>query len=154
MWRDNVKTAFYGMQLVLPHFKERGTGQIVNVSSGLGRMPTLPFRSAYSAAKHALNALSACLRMELKPKFPGIVVSVVMPGPVATDFGSSALGGGPDSRSLPNVQSAEDAAAVIAEVIETPRAEAYTAPQMQAEVEAYYHDVPKAEDAMAARFRR
>jgi len=154
MWRDNVKSAFYGMQVVLPYFKARGAGQIVNVSSGLGRMPTVPFRSAYSAAKHALNALSACLRMELAGSHPGLTVSVVMPGPVATDFGASALGGGPDSRSLPNVQSAEDAAAVIADVIERPRPEAYTAPQMQQQVEAYYQDVAKAEQAAAARFRR
>ena len=45
----NVKSALYGMQAVLPHFKERGEGHIVNVSSMLGRIPFAPIRSAYSA---------------------------------------------------------------------------------------------------------
>ena len=71
----NVKAALYGMQAVLPHFKARGTGQLVNVSSALARLPTVPLRSAYTAAKHALNALSACLRLELQASHPGIHVS-------------------------------------------------------------------------------
>jgi short-subunit dehydrogenase len=154
MWRDNVKSALYGMQAVLPHFQSRNAGLIVNVSSGLARMPTVPFRSAYSAAKHALNALSACLRMELKGTHPGIMVTVVMPGLVATDFGKNALGGGPDSRVLPGAQRVEDAAKVILDVIEHPRAEVYTQPAMQAEVERYYRDVAAYEAEAAARFRR
>jgi NADP-dependent 3-hydroxy acid dehydrogenase YdfG len=36
----NVKSALYGMQAVLPHFRERGTGHIINVSSMLGRGPS------------------------------------------------------------------------------------------------------------------
>jgi NADP-dependent 3-hydroxy acid dehydrogenase YdfG len=147
MWRDNVKSALYGMQAVLPHFKSRNAGQIVNVSSGLGRMPTVPMRSAYSAAKHALNALSACLRLELRQTHPGIMVSVVMPGIVATEFGVNALGGGPDSRALPGAQSVEEATQVLLDVIEHPRPEAYTRPVMQAEVERYYRDVAAFEAA-------
>jgi short-subunit dehydrogenase len=154
MWRDNVKSALYGMQVVLPHFKERNAGQIVNISSGLGRLPLVPFRSAYSAAKHALNALSACLRIELKQSHPGITVSVVMPGVVATEFGVNALGGGPDSRSLPNAQGVEDATKVIVDVIENPRAEAYTQPASQAQVERYYRDVAAFEAEAMAHLRR
>lgn len=154
MMRDNVKSALYGMQVVLPHFKARNAGQILNVSSGLARLPLAPFRSAYSAAKHALNGLTACLRLELKQSHPGIMVSVVMPGVVATEFGSNALGGGPDSRTLPGAQSVEDATKVILDVIENPRPEAYTQPQMKAEVERYYHDVAAFEEELSARFRR
>ena len=55
----NVKSALYGMQEVLPHFKERGTGHIINVSSMLGRIPFAMVRSAYCGAKHFLNALTA-----------------------------------------------------------------------------------------------
>lgn len=154
MIRDNVKSVLYGMQAVLPHFKSRNAGQIVNISSGLGRVPMASFRSAYSAAKHAVNALSACLRMELKQTHPGIMVSVVMPGVVATEFGINALGGGPDSRALPGAQSVEDATKVIVDVIERPQAEAYTNPTMQAEVERYYHDVAAFEAEASTRFRR
>ncbi|KFE64663.1 SDR family NAD(P)-dependent oxidoreductase [Hyalangium minutum] len=154
MMRDNVKSALYGMQVVLPHFKARNAGQILNVSSGLARLPLAPFRSAYSAAKHALNGLTACLRLELKQSHPGIMVSVVMPGVVATEFGSNALGGGPDSRTLPGAQSVEDATKVILDVIENPQPEAYTQPQMKADVERYYHDVAAFEAELSARFRR
>lgn len=154
MWTDNVKSALYGMQVVLPHFQARNGGQIINVSSGLGRMPTVPFRSAYSAAKHALNALTAALRMELAATHPGIAVSVVMPGPVATDFGNNALGGGVDSRKLPGAQTAEEVAQVLLQTIEDRRLDVYTAPQMQQEVERYYRDPIAAEREAAARFKR
>ncbi|NMO15166.1 SDR family NAD(P)-dependent oxidoreductase [Pyxidicoccus fallax] len=154
MWRDNVKSALYGMQVVLPHFQSRNAGQVVNISSGLARLPLAPFRSAYSAAKHALNGLSACLRMELRQSHPGIMVTVVMPGVVATEFGTNALGGGPDSRVLPGAQSVEDATKVIVDVIEHPRPEVYTQPAMHADVERYYHDVDAYEREAAARFRR
>src|SRR5438552_1175232 len=33
----NLKSAFYGMQVIVPHFKQRGTGHLINVSSFLGR---------------------------------------------------------------------------------------------------------------------
>jgi NAD(P)-dependent dehydrogenase (short-subunit alcohol dehydrogenase family) len=134
----NVKSALYGMQAVLPHFRERGRGQIINISSMLGRIPFAPFRSAYSAAKHALNGLSACLRMELQASHPGIIVSVVHPGVVSTEFGVRALHGGVDSRQIPNSQSVDEVAAVIAGVIEDPRADVYTQPQGRQIVAAYF----------------
>lgn len=147
MWRDNVNSALYGMQAVLPHFQARDAGQILNVSSALGRLPVVPHRSAYSAAKHALNALSACLRLELRETHPGISVTVVMPGVVATEFGSNALGGGPDSRVIPGAQSVEEAADVILDAIVHPRPEVYTRAHTQEEVERYYHDVAAFERA-------
>lgn len=124
----NVKTALYGMQAVLPHFKERGRGHIVNVSSMLGRMPLVTFRSAYNGAKHFLNALTANVRDELAASHPGIAVSLVSPGVVRTDFGLNAVHGGPDSKTLPNSQSAEEAADVIAGVIASRAPDVYTRP--------------------------
>jgi short-subunit dehydrogenase len=126
MVRVNVKSALYGTQEILPHFKERGTGHVINVSSMLGRMPLAVFRSAYNGAKHFLNALTANFRAELAKDWPGIHVSLVSPGVVRTDFGTNALHGGPDSRSLPFSQSAAEVAAVIAAVIESPRPDVYT----------------------------
>jgi short-subunit dehydrogenase len=146
MMSVNLKSALYGMQAVLPHFKERGTGQIVNVSSMLGRIPLAPFRSAYSAAKHALNALTGSLRGELRAEYPGIVVTTVSPGVVATEFGVRALGGGMDSRTFPGAQSAAEVAAVILDAIRTPRADVYTRPQGKDQVVAYF----AAEDMAAA----
>jgi NADP-dependent 3-hydroxy acid dehydrogenase YdfG len=129
MIRDNVKSALYGMQAVLPHFQSRGHGHIVNVSSMLARTPFATFRSAYSAAKHALNALTENLRTDLAKDFPDLRVACIMPGAVATDFGLNALGGGVDSRSLPGAQSPEAVALVIADAIEERRSgDVYTRP--------------------------
>jgi NAD(P)-dependent dehydrogenase (short-subunit alcohol dehydrogenase family) len=151
MMRVNVKSALYGMQAVLPHFKERRRGHIINVSSVLGRVPHAPMRSAYTAAKHALNALTANLRMELRAEYPEIHVTTLSPGVVATDFGLNALGGGPDSRSFPNPQSPEDVAEVIAEVIRAPRADVYSRPEYQQRVVAYFaaEDMGEVETPMA-----
>lgn len=134
----NVKSALYGIQAVLPHFRQRRQGHVINVSSMLGRVPFAVVRSAYSAAKHALNSLTANLRMELRPEFPDIHVTCVLPGVVATDFGKAALHGGPDSRALPGAQPVAEVAAVIADAIETPRADVYTRPEFRSVVAGYY----------------
>ena len=51
----NVLSAILGMQTIVPHFQARGEGHLINVSSFLGRVPLATFRSAYNAAKAALN---------------------------------------------------------------------------------------------------
>jgi NADP-dependent 3-hydroxy acid dehydrogenase YdfG len=126
MMRVNVKSALYGMQEVLPQFRAQRRGHIVNVSSLLGRMPMATARSAYSGAKHFLNALTAMMRAEVQETHPGIEFSLVSPGVVQTEFGLSARHGGADSRSLPYSQTAEEVAAVIADVIESRRKDVYT----------------------------
>ena len=126
MIRVNVKSALYGMQAALPHFTARGRGHLINVSSVLGRMPMAHFRSAYNGAKHFLNALTANVREELAASHPGIAVSLVSPGVVRTEFGVNAVHGGPDSRTLPNSQSAEEVAEVIAGVITSRAPDVYT----------------------------
>ena len=141
MMRVNVKSALYGMQEVLPHFKERGEGHVINVSSMLGRVPYTTFRSAYNGAKHFLNALTANFRAEVQEKHPGIQVSLVSPGVVWTDFGRNARHGGPDSRQLPQGQEAAEVAAVIAGVIASRRPDVYTRPGSHDRVVAYYHGV-------------
>src|SRR5215218_7235519 len=122
----NVKSALYGMQEVLPHFKERGEGHVINVSSMLGRIPYAMIRSAYCGAKHFLNALTATIREEVQGTHPGIQFSLVSPGVVRTEFGNNALHGGPDSRSFPRSQSAEEVALVMADMIDTRVPDVYT----------------------------
>jgi NADP-dependent 3-hydroxy acid dehydrogenase YdfG len=148
----NVKSALYGMQAVLPHFQGRGRGHIINLSSMLGRVPYVAARSAYCAAKHALNALTANLRMELRQHWPDIHVSTVSPGVVATEFGVHALGGGFDSRQMPNAQPVEEVAQVIADLIEHPQADVYTRPGMRDWVVSYFaaEDMGAAEAQMPA----
>ncbi len=138
MMRVNVKSALYGMQAVLPHFKERQRGHIINVSSLLGRVPMAMFRSAYNASKHALNALTANLRMELAREFPEIHVSTFSPGVVATDFGKSALHGGPDSRALPYAQPVEEVATGLVALLQSPRADVYSRESYKQQIVDYY----------------
>ncbi len=137
----NVKSALYGMLEVLPHFKGRNAGHIINVSSLLGRIPFAAIRSAYCGAKHFLNALTATFREEVQQTHPGIQVSLVSPGVVRTDFGLNALHGGPDSRRFPDAQSPEDVAVVIADVIESRKPDVYTRAGAHARVENFYATV-------------
>jgi NADP-dependent 3-hydroxy acid dehydrogenase YdfG len=136
--RINVKSAMYGMQEVLPHFKARGDGHVINISSMLGRIPFATLRSAYCGAKHFLNALTATFRDEVQQTHPGIQFSLVSPPVVRTDFGLNARHGGPDSRSFPESQSAEAVAAVIAHVIATRQPDVYTMPGAQQRIATYY----------------
>ena len=137
MIRDNTRSALQGMQVVLPHFKARKQGVLVNVSSMLSRIPDAVARAAYSAAKAALNSLTESLRFELAKDYPGIRVVLVLPGVVATDFGSSALGGGVDSRAIPGAQSVEEAARAIADGLFTGPVDVYTRPGGLARVIGY-----------------
>lgn len=139
--RINIKTALYGMQEVLPHFTSRGDGHIINVSSMLGRIPMAIIRSAYNGAKHFLNALTANFRTEFAQSHPGITFSLVSPGVVRTEFGNNARHGGPDSRDLPDSQSAEEVAEIIAGVIESRRPDVYTRSGAHDRVVAYYDGI-------------
>jgi NADP-dependent 3-hydroxy acid dehydrogenase YdfG len=134
----NVKSALYGMQEVLPHFKSRNEGHVINISSMLGRMPFAVIRSAYCGAKHFLNALTITFRTEVQATHPGIQFSIVSPGVVRTDFGLNAIHGGPDSRSLPDSQSAGEVANVIAEVVALRTPDVYTRRGAQERVVSYY----------------
>ncbi len=68
---------------LMPVFRQQGYGRIVQISSVLGFV-CLAYRGAYNATKHALEALSDTLRLELRGS--GIYVSLVEPGPIASRF--------------------------------------------------------------------
>ncbi|MGH7604742.1 MAG: SDR family oxidoreductase [Gemmatimonadaceae bacterium] len=143
----NLKSAIYGMQAAVPYFVERGQGHLINISSFLGRVPIASFRSIYSAAKAALNSLTSNLRMDLRA-YPGVHVSLIMPGVVTTDFARNVRGeihppmnaSGPGGGSI-NAQAPEEVAARIAEVIRNPVAELYTNPATAELARRYYADV-------------
>ena len=66
--------------------RRRGDGCVINVSSVLGRM-TLPLQGVYCATKHAVEALTDALRMELAPF--GVRVVIVEPGSIRTQFATT-----------------------------------------------------------------
>ncbi len=145
----NLKSAWYGMQAIVPYFQERGRGHLINVSTFLSRVPFVSFRSIYSASKAALNILAANLRMDLKAQYPDIHISLVMPGVVTTDFSKNALGGAPQSFPLVRLmkpQNAEEAAQAIVSLIHDPRAEIYTNPALADIAVKYIQDVAAFEE--------
>lgn len=73
---------------LLPQMRRRGSGRIVQCSSVLG-LVVGPYRGAYCASKFALEALSDCMRLELAGS--GISISLIEPGPIATNFVKTAL---------------------------------------------------------------
>lgn len=85
--RRQVEVNLFGLarmsQLVLPHMRERYYGKIVNISSMGGKIWT-PFGGWYHATKFAVEGLSDCMRIELKPF--GIDVIVIEPGGVASEW--------------------------------------------------------------------
>ena len=83
----NVFGAARLTQLVLPQMREQRSGTIVNITSMGGKIYT-PLGSWYHATKFALEAISDCLRMELKPF--GIDVVVIEPGGIKTEWGGIA----------------------------------------------------------------
>ncbi len=145
MMTINTKSALYGMQAVIPYFKERGQGHLINVSSALSRIPFASNRSAYSAAKAALNSLTTNLRWDLQPAYPDIHVSLVMPPMVMTDFAKNALHGTPSpaggAHRAGMGQTPEQVASAIVALIDHPQAELYTNPEQAQMVTHFYTDL-------------
>jgi NAD(P)-dependent dehydrogenase (short-subunit alcohol dehydrogenase family) len=73
---------------LVPVMRRQGHGRLVHCSSILGLVP-VRFRGAYSASKHALEALMLCQRQELKDS--GVHVSLIEPGPVKSKIASNGL---------------------------------------------------------------
>ena len=84
----NVLGVVRMVRAVAPAMRERGEGLIVNLSSVAGHI-SAPFTGAYSASKHALEALSEALWFELR-RF-GVRVALVEPGGFETNFGANVI---------------------------------------------------------------
>jgi NAD(P)-dependent dehydrogenase (short-subunit alcohol dehydrogenase family) len=76
------------VRAVVPSMRERGSGVIVNVSSIAG-LVARPFGGLYSASKHAVEALSEALHLELRQY--GVRIAVVEPGQFETALAANAL---------------------------------------------------------------
>ncbi|RWS29733.1 dehydrogenase/reductase SDR family protein 7-like protein, partial [Leptotrombidium deliense] len=75
---------------LLPQMLKRNCGDILVINSVQGKI-SIPFRSAYSASKHALTAFFDCLRAELANN--NINVCVINPGYINTNLSVNALTG-------------------------------------------------------------
>jgi NAD(P)-dependent dehydrogenase (short-subunit alcohol dehydrogenase family) len=124
---------------VLPSMRERHSGLVIHLSSGLGRI-LIPFVGPYAATKWAIEALAETYRYELRPT--GVEVSIVQPGAFPTNFGpgmafgddqARAPGYGPLANGLaafgeslqkmfaiPNAPNPQEVADAIVALVETP----------------------------------
>lgn len=79
----NVKGLLYVSKVVINWMIENGTGHIINIGSIAGK-EVYPNGNVYCASKHAVDALSQGMRIDLLKH--GIKVSAVHPGAVETEF--------------------------------------------------------------------
>lgn len=89
LFETNTLGTLAMLQAVLPVFRERRSGVIVNVTSTATLKP-LPLISVYRASKAAVNALTESLAVEMEPF--GVRVHIVLPGrSPETQFGNNAM---------------------------------------------------------------
>src|SRR5467141_2213079 len=109
----NLKSVFLVSRAVAPSMIRRGSGDIINISSLAGKS-TFAGGGIYCASKWGVLGLSGCMAEDLREH--GILVSVICPGSVATDFS------GRGAKDASKVLSPEDVAhAVEAIVTQGPR---------------------------------
>jgi NAD(P)-dependent dehydrogenase (short-subunit alcohol dehydrogenase family) len=113
----NLIGTITGTRLALRRMLPRRDGHIVNVASGVGRVP-LPGSASYSATKHAIVGLTESLRLEYRGS--GVRFSVVQPAQVETGM----LVGQGRPRALPIV-SPDDVAAAIVDAVTKNRFEVW-----------------------------
>ena len=89
----NVLGTLLSMKHELRVMQAQGSGNIINLSSILGKIGT-PNGSLYTASKHAVEGLTKAAALEVASA--GIRVNAVAPGPVATDFLDRVTGGAQD----------------------------------------------------------
>lgn len=133
MMELNVYAVVRAMQAVIPQMRKQGGGMILNISSRVSKN-YFPNLSAYASTKYALNALSLTARQELRKD--NIIVSIMHPKMTSTNFGKNAFRTAEfqsqrpgdirnANRSQPEVDTAEQVAEKILELIksEAPEAE-------------------------------
>lgn len=85
----NIRALHILTKLFLRDFERQGSGRILNVASIAGFL-TGPLMSTYYASKNYVLRLSLAIRDELRRKHSNVKISVLCPGPVATDFNDRA----------------------------------------------------------------
>ena len=93
MIESNVKGLLYVSRVIMPKMIEQRGGHIINIGSLAGR-EVYEKGNIYCATKHAVNAISKAMRIDLNKT--GIKVSEINPGLVETDFSNVRFKGDSD----------------------------------------------------------
>jgi NAD(P)-dependent dehydrogenase (short-subunit alcohol dehydrogenase family) len=145
----NLLGYVHGARAILPWFREQGNGILINVSSGVGKMPQ-PFASAYVISKYGIVALSDCLRQELWD-VPGIHVVTVLPAAIDTPlFQQGANYMGRAAKPMGPIYDPEKVAQAIVSAALAPRREVVVGGNIRAAIVAQ-RIVPELFDRWAAR---
>jgi short-subunit dehydrogenase len=88
VFQVNLFSLIQVTQACLPAMRKQRRGRIVNLSSMAGKF-AFPMSGVYAATKHALEAVTDALRLEVAPF--GIKVVAIRPGFVATEFNEAAM---------------------------------------------------------------
>jgi NAD(P)-dependent dehydrogenase (short-subunit alcohol dehydrogenase family) len=105
----NLTGVFYCSHAAIPHFRKRGGGAIVNISSLAGKN-AFAGGAAYNASKFGLEGLSEAMMLDLR--YENVKVAYVMPGSVATEFAGREPGAA-DSWRL----TSEDVAEIVLDIL-------------------------------------
>lgn len=125
----NVMGYVRGARAVLPHFRAKGSGVLINVSS-VEAVIAQPYGTAYAISKAAERALGVSLRSELLLEGrKGIHVCTVLPAAIDTPIYQQAANyTGYKVRPIPPVYSPQRVARTIVKLSEKPRREAAVGP--------------------------
>jgi NAD(P)-dependent dehydrogenase (short-subunit alcohol dehydrogenase family) len=107
----NLMGPILGSRLALKRMLPRRQGHVVNVASGVGRIP-LPGSAVYSATKHGVVGLTESLRLEYRDS--GVNFTLVHPSQVETAM----IDGQPRPRMLPVVSPDDVAQSILDAVLE------------------------------------
>jgi 3-oxoacyl-[acyl-carrier protein] reductase len=113
----NLTGAFYCSHEILPILKQRGGGDVINISS-LSSVSAFAGGAGYNASKAGLNGLSDATMLD--HRYDGVRVSCVMPGSTRTDFNADSSSSGAREQDEWKV-SPEDIAEVVATLLKMPR---------------------------------
>jgi NAD(P)-dependent dehydrogenase (short-subunit alcohol dehydrogenase family) len=102
----NLLGTIYGTRLAVQRMLPRGHGHVVNVASGVGRVP-LPGSAVYSATKHGIVGLTESVRLEYRDS--GLGFSLIQPAQVETGM----LAGQGRPKLLPQIAPEDVADAVV-----------------------------------------
>ncbi len=75
---------------ILQKMVKENSGQILNVASSAGLLPGGPYMATYYASKAYVTSLTRAVAVELKERGSRVSVSALCPGPVDTEFNSTA----------------------------------------------------------------
>ncbi len=121
----NISAIVHLSLLFLPGMKQRGSGQVINISSIAGKLPNQGI-AVYSGSKSFLDSFSTSLYREMRGS--GVHISTLRPGPVSSEFFDTAQERSSGNRRTPGELFAippERVARAVIDLVRHPRRRAY-----------------------------